>query len=122
MRPPPLAARRRLGLTLALLALAGPARAASSCDEIRTSIDAKIRAAGVQRYTLEVLDAQARSGVKVVGTCELGARKIVYSKLAATPAASGASATRPQRAAPRDEALLTECRDGTASVGGDCPK
>lgn len=66
----------------ALLWAATPALAQKkSCDELKTEIEQKLQARGVQDFTLEVLAAgEVKSGHKVVGTCEGGRKKIVYSK------------------------------------------
>jgi len=101
--------RAAAGLVLAVAATAGHA---SNCESIRAGIDAKIRAAGVTAYTLSTLPADAPTTAKVVGRCELGTKKIVYVQ-------APGGATPP---APADERLLTECKDGTVSVGGDCRK
>lgn len=106
-------------LLLAALALAtaapGSAAADSNCETIRAGIDAKIRASGVSAFSLTVVPAQAATAGKVVGSCELGTKKIVY-------VASGASGAAPAGARPRDDRILTECKDGSVSLGGDCRK
>ena len=52
-----------------------------SCDELKTEIEQKLQAKGVQDFTLEVLAAgEVKSRDKVVGTCEGGHKKIVYGK------------------------------------------
>lgn len=54
---------------------------ATPCDEVKTAIAAKLDAKHVSGYTLDVVPAeQAGSDAKVVGTCEGGAKKIVYAK------------------------------------------
>lgn len=98
-----------LALAAALLALAGAAGAAETCEAIRSRIDAKIRAAGVQEFSLRTVDADAKLSGKVVGSCDLGKKKIVY--------AQGSAAAQPDK-----QAILTECKDGTVSMGGDCRK
>lgn len=111
---------------------AGAAGAAASCEALQAQIEAKIRAAGVAQFTLTTVDAGARAVGKVVGTCALGARKIMYvagpsaGPSAAPMATPSAAASTPRaRAAPSrpgTEAILTECRDGSVSMGGDCKK
>lgn len=83
----------------------------SSCEGIRDQIDAKVRASGVTGFTLTVVDAQAQVGGRVVGSCELGTKKIVYDR--------GAAAPQP-RAKPKSQPIITECKDGSVSVGGEC--
>ena len=96
-------------------ALAGAAGAAENCEALRAEIEAKIAAAGVARFTVTTVDAAAPADGQVVGSCELGSRKIVYQR--DRGAEPGAAAPRP-----RGEPILTECKDGSVSVGGDCPR
>ena len=93
----------------ALLAMAWPAGAAETCEAIQARIDAKIRASEEQAFTLRTVDAAAKVEGKVVGSCDLGTKKIVYEQ-SGTPA-------RPDK-----DAILTECKDGSVSMGGDCRK
>jgi hypothetical protein len=51
-----------------------------SCDELKTEIEAKIKKNGVDKFTLEIVDADKTGDGKVVGTCDGGAKKIVYKK------------------------------------------
>ena len=70
---------KRFGL-LALLFLAAPVVAHASCDDVKSSIDAKIKAKGVTDYKLDVVSADsAGSDAKIVGQCE-GDKKIVYTR------------------------------------------
>ncbi|MDM0115051.1 DUF1161 domain-containing protein [Variovorax sp. J22R133] len=111
-------------VSLALLLLAGSASAASSCETLQSEIDAKIRSSGVTRFTLSTVDANASVGGKVVGTCEMGAKKIMYvASGEPTPAASGAPARAASPAPPprpKKGAVVTECRDGTVLINADC--
>lgn len=101
----------RPALAPLLFALAGPAsHAGSNCDTLRDQIGAKVRASGVSNFTLQVVDVQAKVAGKVVGSCELGTRKIVYNQGPAAAASSDA---------PKAARILTECRDGTVTYG-DC--
>ena len=50
------------------------------CNELKTEIEAKIKKNGVDKFTLEIVDASAQADGKVVGTCDAGAKKIVYKK------------------------------------------
>jgi hypothetical protein len=118
MRPP-----RSLAL-LGLLMGTLPALADTRCQTLQAEIDAKIRAAGVASFTLLTVDSSADVPGRVVGTCGQGSKKIVY--LAGTSAAApGRPASSPAPAAKvvstvRAEPILTECKDGSVSVGGDC--
>ncbi len=114
---------------LALAATAG--HAADNCDALRAKIEAQIAGTGVTGFTLTTVDVAADVPGKVVGTCGLGAKKIVYARSsgpAARPAApttlapAQAALPRPRsaRKTTRDADILTECRDGTVSMGGNC--
>ena len=72
---------------------------------LRGQIEARIAAAGVERFSVRTVEADAQvDDGRVVGTCARGSRKIVYrTQAAATPA------SRP---------MLTECRDGSTPAGG----
>jgi len=67
--------------------------ARKSCDDLKAEIAKKLDAKGVKGYTLDIVEKDKDSDGKVVGTCEGGAKKIVYSKTSdstktATPGAS----------------------------------
>ncbi|MEK8033658.1 DUF1161 domain-containing protein [Ideonella sp. DXS29W] len=64
-------------------ALISPAALAQgkSCDELKSAIATKLDGKGVSGYVLEVVPADQDAGDKrVVGTCEGGSKKIIYSK------------------------------------------
>lgn len=68
-------------LAVGLLAIGGHALAAAKpCEELKSEIDAKLKAKGVSGYSLEVVDKGAAGSAKVVGTCEGGRKEIVYSR------------------------------------------
>jgi hypothetical protein len=68
-------------LTLAALALLNTsAWAAKPCDELKGEIATKLDAKGIKGYTLEVVPADQAGDKKVVGTCESGKKKIVYTR------------------------------------------
>ena len=50
------------------------------CEELKAEIAAKVEANGVKNYTLEIVDTDKVGDGKVVGSCEGGAKKIVYTK------------------------------------------
>lgn len=83
---------------LALLFLAAPVMAHASCDDVKSSIDAKIKAKGVTDYKLDVVSADsAGSDAKVVGQCE-GDKKIVYTR----GEGSGSDSSSSDSSAPAD--------------------
>ncbi|OAB51632.1 DUF1161 domain-containing protein [Pseudomonas thivervalensis] len=73
---------KKLMVALGLLSLAGGAFAAGKpCEELKSEIAAKLDAKGVSGYSLEIVDkGAATDGQKVVGTCEGGAKEIVYKR------------------------------------------
>lgn len=79
-----------LTLAAVLLLPAGSyAQAAKPCEELKSEIATKLDAKGVKGYSLEVVAKDQDSEGKVVGTCEGGTKKIMYSRAAAagqTPA------------------------------------
>ena len=107
------------------LALTSTAAAASNCEAISAQIDAKIRAAGVEHFALSTVDVGAATGGKVVGTCDLGSKKIIYvqGNSAANAAVEAVPSTsRPAATRSGSGGILTECRDGSVSHGGDCKR
>jgi hypothetical protein len=123
-RPTPLEVESRMprtALPLLLLASLGAPVQADTCDELKSQIESKIKAGGVASFSLSVVAASAPAAGKVVGTCGLGTKKIVYTPQAgasaAAPHAAGAPARRRSTA---DSTILTECKDGSMSVGATC--
>ena len=68
----------------------GPAQAGTPCEEVKSEIAQKLDAKGVKFYTLEVVSKDQETDGKVVGTCEGGAKKIVYRR-GTTPAQPAAA-------------------------------
>jgi hypothetical protein len=50
------------------------------CNELKGEIEAKIKKNGVDKFTLDIVDAEAQADGKVVGTCDGGTKKIVYKR------------------------------------------
>lgn len=69
---------------VALLLTSGMAyaQAGKTCEDLKADIAKKIEANGVKTYTLEIVaaDKAAETEGKVVGSCEGGAKKIVYNR------------------------------------------
>lgn len=116
-------APRTLALA-AVLSLAFVTAHAGNCEDIRARIDAKIKTTGVEEYTLTIVDAGASAPGKVVGSCDVGTKKIVYNKDSSANHTPGAppAPIRSKTPSPNSSTILTECRDGSVSVGGDCRK
>ncbi|MDB6049068.1 MAG: hypothetical protein JWR17_1814 [Pseudomonas sp.] len=72
---------KKFVLAIALLSIAGTAMAAGkSCDDLKSEIDAKIKAKGASGYSLDVVEKGSAAGAKVVGTCDAGSKEIVYKR------------------------------------------
>jgi len=68
-------------MPLSALLASGALAAPKDCDELRSEIEVKIQAAGVQTYTLEIVDnAEVHDQNMVVGSCAGGTKKIIYQK------------------------------------------
>ena len=70
-----------------VLGLSGTAWAQKKeCAELKGEIEAKIKKNGVDKFTLDIVDAdkkdedKGKAEGKVVGTCDGGAKKIVYKR------------------------------------------
>ncbi len=78
-----------------------------SCDDLKAEIAKKIEANGVKTYSLDIEKGVAKDAAKdkekdkdaagkIVGTCEGGTKKIVYSKtVPAAPAGTQPDASKP---------------------------
>ena len=63
------------------LAVSGPALAQKKdCGELKAEIEAKIKKNGVDKFSLDVVEADKQAEGKIVGTCEGGTKKIVYKR------------------------------------------
>jgi hypothetical protein len=67
-----------------LVLLAALAHAAKPCEELALEIAAKLKAAGVKDYSLEIVPNELAVGEKVVGSCDGGTRKITYARVKAS--------------------------------------
>jgi hypothetical protein len=72
---------RKFMLAVALLSIAGSTLAAGKpCEELKAEIAAKLDAKGISNYALEIVDKGTAADGKVVGSCDKGAKKIVYKQ------------------------------------------
>jgi hypothetical protein len=72
-----------LPLLLALTLAAGPALAAETrkpCEELKSEIAAKLDAKGVTGYTLTIVKPEEVNDAKVVGSCDGGTMRIIYTR------------------------------------------
>lgn len=68
-------------LAVGLLSIAGTALAAGKpCEELKSEIEAKIKANNVPHYSLDVVEKGASADGEVVGSCEGGTKEIVYKR------------------------------------------
>jgi hypothetical protein len=107
-------------IAIALAALAGASHGAENCEDLRARIESSIAAAGATRFAVTVVDPTAAAHGQVVGSCELGSKKVMYERDVGPGAGPASVPSAPRR--PASEPMLTECKDGTVSVGGDCKK
>jgi hypothetical protein len=77
-------------LALFLSLAVAPAFAQKPCEELKSEITAKLDAKGVKNYELEIVTPDQMKDRTVVGSCELGSKRITYKKDAA-PAAKPAA-------------------------------
>ena len=61
-------------------AMAAPAFAKTTCEELTAQIEAKIKAKGVKDFTLTTVAKDEKSDLPVVGSCDGGAKKILYKR------------------------------------------
>ena len=63
------------------LVVSGPVMAQrKDCGELKGEIEAKIKKNGVDKFSLEVVEADKSAEGKIVGTCDGGSKKIVYKR------------------------------------------
>jgi hypothetical protein len=80
---------------LLLVSVPAHAQAAKACEELKDEISKKLDAKGVKGYTLEIVPKDKDAEGKVVGTCEGGTKKIMYSKTSAPAEAPAKDAAKP---------------------------
>lgn len=78
-----------------------------ACSKLQTQIEQTIRANGARHFLLEIVDnaqiedgvvraGEPHAGAEVVGSCDGGTRKIVYSRHGATESSAPAAASTPE--------------------------
>jgi hypothetical protein len=80
-----------------LLFVSVPAHAqtAKPCEELKDEISKKLDAKGVKGYTLEIVAKDKDAEGKVVGTCDGGSKKVIYTKTSAPAEAPAKAAPKP---------------------------
>ena len=71
---------RKLLVFVTALVVSAPAFAAKPCEELKAEIAKKIEAKGVKAYTLDIVAKDQAGDKKVVGSCDGGTKKIVYTR------------------------------------------
>ncbi|QDL55964.1 DUF1161 domain-containing protein [Rhodoferax aquaticus] len=71
---------KRIVYLAALALISSQAMAAKTCEEIKTAIAAKVESHGAKNFTLEIVEPDQTGSKRVVGTCERGAKRIVYTR------------------------------------------
>ena len=59
-------------LALSCCCLAVGASAKASCEDVRASIETKLTAKGVKKFSLEILSKDQSTDLRIVGTCDGG--------------------------------------------------
>lgn len=112
---------RLLLLPLPLL-LCPVAVRAEPCETLLAQIDAKIRAGGATNFTLMTVDANSTDTGRVIGSCDMGRKKILYTSVGGSSRSTlptGATMGNPSGVArARWAAVMTECKSGY--TGADC--
>ena len=90
--------KRAAAVAMMMFVAAGAFAQSKPCEELKADIAKKLDDKGVKGYTLEIV-AKDKDAEKVVGTCEGGTKKIVYSREAAPAAAEKPAATSEKPAA-----------------------
>ena len=67
-------------LVFMLFYLPAMAQQYKPCEELKSEIDAKLREKGVENYTLEIVANEDVGNKTVVGSCNGGQNKIVYTR------------------------------------------
>lgn len=103
---------RRLAVAqaLSLLAATGAQAGANPCDDFMAVLAARIEATGVRGYSLEVVPAgtPVPPDAKAIGTCESGARRILYRRWGGSRVSSGAASAARTTSEPSLKALADD--------------
>jgi hypothetical protein len=57
-----------------------PVMTRKPCEELKSEIEAKLKAKGVESYTLGIVPNEDVKDEKVVGSCDGGTKKITYQR------------------------------------------
>jgi hypothetical protein len=71
---------KSLILAIGLSLVAAPVLAEKPCEKLKAEIEAKLKAKGVEAFTLEIVPKEKVKDEKVVGSCDGGTKKITYKR------------------------------------------
>jgi hypothetical protein len=60
--------------------VARPAPGVKVCEDLKSEIGSRLDAKGVKKYSLDIVANADVGGRKVVGSCDAGSKKVVYSR------------------------------------------
>lgn len=105
-------------LPVALIGSLGASAQGLSCESLRGEIEAKYRRGGINNPELTVVEAATTTAVRgrIVGICERGSKKIVYTPNGSQEGVSAVGAV-PRKPA---SSIITECKDGSVFIGATC--
>lgn len=103
----------------ATLVFAGSAPAVS-CEELRSSVEAKILGKGVKNFSVTIVEADTATLGQVVGSCELGSKKLVYAQRSHQSTGSVQAIQPRPSSSPAKADVITECADGRVVTQGSC--
>jgi hypothetical protein len=69
-----------LSVSMLVLSLAPAFAQRKDCEELKKEIAAKLDAKNIKNYMLEIIPAADVKDEKVVGTCDLGTKRVVYKR------------------------------------------
>lgn len=72
----------RLIVAMLVLGVSGTvwAQQRKPCEELKAEIEAKLKARGVEKFTLDIVAPEEAKDSKVVGSCDGGSKRIVYKR------------------------------------------
>jgi hypothetical protein len=67
-------------LTLMCIACGAASAVPKPCEELKSEIAAKLDAAGVKNYVLEIVASDKVGDAKPVGSCDAATKRVTYAK------------------------------------------
>jgi hypothetical protein len=72
-----------------------PAWAVKPCEELKAELTTKIESHGAKNFTLDIVAPDQTGDKRVVGSCEGGSKKIIYSRKVAEKATEKTAEKKP---------------------------